>query len=84
PSSTSIMLRSTRTSIPTHILFQPATYSAKSTKLLLRCDKYLWLVVVYPQRPGETSNLDLLYGVYRIISARVAHGMRKGMVDMRG
>ncbi|KAK0436156.1 hypothetical protein EV421DRAFT_1716195, partial [Armillaria borealis] len=84
PSSTSVILRSTRTSVATHMLFQPATDPAKSTKLLLICDKYLWLVVMYPQHPGEISNLDLLYVVYRIRSTRVTHGVRKGMVDMRG
>ncbi|KAK0434273.1 uncharacterized protein EV420DRAFT_1654078 [Desarmillaria tabescens] len=74
PSSTSIVDRRTRTSIPTHTLSQPATDPAKSNKLVLRCDRFPWPVIVYPsQRPGAITNLDLLAAVYSTLSAQVTH-----------
>ncbi|KAK0244891.1 hypothetical protein EDD85DRAFT_759751, partial [Armillaria nabsnona] len=73
PSSTSVVDRRTRTTIPTHTLSQPATDPAKSIKLVLRCDRFPWPVIVYPQRPASITNLDLLYAVHGMLSTRVTH-----------
>ncbi|KAK0472610.1 hypothetical protein IW261DRAFT_1507275 [Armillaria novae-zelandiae] len=73
PSSTSLVDRRTRTAIPTHTLSQPATDPAKSIKLVLRCDRFPWPVIVYPQRPASITNLDLLHAVYNMLSTRVTH-----------
>ncbi|KAK0201337.1 hypothetical protein DFS33DRAFT_1346439 [Desarmillaria ectypa] len=73
PSSTSVVDRRTRMSIPIHTLSEPATDPPKSTKLVLRCDDFPWPVIVHPQRPGAITNLDLLYAVHSMLSTRVTH-----------
>ncbi|KAK0222391.1 hypothetical protein IW262DRAFT_1271174, partial [Armillaria fumosa] len=73
PSSTSVVDRRTRTAIPTLTLSQPATDPAKSIKLVLRCDRFPWPVIVYPHRPASITNLDLLHAVHSMLSTRVTH-----------
>ncbi|KAK0209827.1 hypothetical protein IW262DRAFT_1468117 [Armillaria fumosa] len=89
PSSRSVVDRNTRTAVPTHTLAQPATDPPTFTKLVMRCDKFPWPVVVSPSSkvgkfylgnaptvPTETqpiSNMDLLYAVHSTLAIRVTH-----------
>ncbi|KAI3620010.1 hypothetical protein WG66_009060 [Moniliophthora roreri] len=46
PSSTTIMDRTTRTSVPSHTLQQPATDPPTPGRLVLRSDKFPWSIIV--------------------------------------
>ncbi|KAG7443869.1 uncharacterized protein BT62DRAFT_971659 [Guyanagaster necrorhizus] len=72
PSSKSVIDRKTRTPIPAHTLSQPATDPAKSDKLVLKCNKLSWPVVVHADGRVLT-NFDLLCAVHRTLSTRVTH-----------
>ncbi|KAK0492371.1 hypothetical protein EDD18DRAFT_1310959 [Armillaria luteobubalina] len=59
--------------IPTHYALPARDDPAKSIKLVLRCDRFPWPVIVYPQRPASITNLDLLHAVHNMLSTRVTH-----------
>ncbi|KAK0449073.1 uncharacterized protein EV420DRAFT_790893 [Desarmillaria tabescens] len=89
PSSRYVVDRNTRTAVPAHTLAQPATDPPTFTKLVMRCDKFPWPVVVSPSSkvgkfyignapmmPAETlpiSNIDLLHALHSTLSIRVTH-----------
>ncbi|KAK0201275.1 hypothetical protein DFS33DRAFT_1123015 [Desarmillaria ectypa] len=89
PSSRSVVDRNTRTAVPAHTLAQPATDPPTFTKLVMRCDKFPWPVVVSPSskvgkfyignaptKPTEAqpiSNIDLLQALHNTLSIRVTH-----------
>ncbi|KAI0311682.1 hypothetical protein OF83DRAFT_1177339 [Amylostereum chailletii] len=89
PSARSVLDRTVHAPVPAHTLAQPATEppTSASSRLVLRSDKFPWLVVVGPvgsspsfflgsgskssKSSAALTNLDLLYAVHTTLMTRV-------------
>ncbi|KAI0783737.1 hypothetical protein C8Q75DRAFT_725389 [Abortiporus biennis] len=89
PSARTVLDRTTHSAIPSHTLSQPATDppTPSSSRLVLRCDKFPWPIVVGPSGPrftigpakhshsksagGFITNLDVLYAVHTTLLTAV-------------
>ncbi|KAJ3783260.1 hypothetical protein GGU10DRAFT_273910, partial [Lentinula aff. detonsa] len=69
--------------VPAHVLAEPATDPPTSGKLVLRCDRFPWEVIVTAGCAGSSStpsstrpqvtNNDVLHAVYHTLRAPVLH-----------
>ncbi|KAI0309713.1 hypothetical protein OF83DRAFT_1179295 [Amylostereum chailletii] len=91
PSARSVLDRTVNAPVPVHTLAQPATepLTSASSRLVLRSDKFPWLVVVgsvdpspsfFPRTGSKSSkssaaltNLDLLYAVHTTLMMCITH-----------
>ncbi|KAI3608808.1 hypothetical protein WG66_003867 [Moniliophthora roreri] len=58
PSSRTIVDRSTRTSVPSHTLHQPATDPPTAGRLVLRSDKFPWSIIVQAGISSSASQIQ--------------------------
>lgn len=87
PSAETLLDRTTRTSLPLHTLYQPATDPVTHSKLVLKSDKFPWTIIVTSQssqsRAGKTkssglgspivpvTNFDVFQAIHNTLSIRV-------------
>ncbi|KAJ7598592.1 hypothetical protein C8J56DRAFT_169515 [Mycena floridula] len=79
PSPDTLLDRSTRSSLPAHMLLQPATDPFTYSKLVLKSDKLPWTIIVTNQSVLHSkkmaavpvTNFDVFQATYHTLSARI-------------